>query len=113
MDPHLRAGDADRERVVERLRRHVGEGRLTLDEFSDRAAAAYRARTLGELSALTGDLPGSTSTPVVTASHGFPVVPAIVTAALLVLLLTAALIALVGLRDAGPMNHMMDHMMNQ
>lgn len=40
------------------LQRHVGAGRLTLDEFSERADAAYRAGTLGELDALLEDLPG-------------------------------------------------------
>ena len=40
------------------LQRHVGAGRLTLDEFSERADAAYRAGTLGDLDALVEDLPG-------------------------------------------------------
>ena len=40
------------------LQRHVGAGRLTLDEFSERADAAYRAGTLGDLDALLEDLPG-------------------------------------------------------
>ena len=39
------------------LQRHVGAGRLTLDEFSERAEAAYRARTLGDLDTLLEDLP--------------------------------------------------------
>ncbi|RBM17435.1 DUF1707 domain-containing protein [Prauserella sp. PE36] len=53
----MRASDADRDRVVTTLRRHVGDGRLTLDEFSDRAASVYRARTLGEVEELLRDLP--------------------------------------------------------
>lgn len=53
----IRASDANREFTATQLQRHVGEGRLTLDEFSDRAAAAYRSRTLGELGELLGDLP--------------------------------------------------------
>lgn len=53
----LRASDADRERAVAVLRREVGTGRLTLDEFSERAAAAYAARTVGGLADLTRDLP--------------------------------------------------------
>jgi hypothetical protein len=57
MNATLRASDTDRERVVSHLRQQVGAGRLTLDEFSDRAAAAYRTRTLGELAELTRDLP--------------------------------------------------------
>jgi hypothetical protein len=52
----LRAADTDRERVVTVLREAAADGRLTLDELEERTAAAYRARTLGELVALTADL---------------------------------------------------------
>jgi hypothetical protein len=55
--PDLRASDSDRERIVERLREHAVEGRLTLEEFTERMAATYRARTSGELEELTRDLP--------------------------------------------------------
>ncbi|MFC4949272.1 DUF1707 SHOCT-like domain-containing protein [Pseudonocardia sp. GCM10023141] len=57
MDPTMRASDADREQMVRRLQRHVAAGRLSLTEFSERAAAAYRAPTIGELAALHRDLP--------------------------------------------------------
>jgi hypothetical protein len=60
----LRVGDADRERVVERLQRAVGEGMITLDEFSDRMDAALAARTRGELSAVVADLPHTHVVPV-------------------------------------------------
>jgi Domain of unknown function (DUF1707) len=53
----VRAADADRERVLTGLQRHTSAGRLSMDEFSDRAAAVYRSRTMGELAALTADLP--------------------------------------------------------
>lgn len=53
----LRAGDADRDRVAERLREALAEGRLDAAEFQDRLDACYHARTLGELVPLTGDLP--------------------------------------------------------
>jgi Domain of unknown function (DUF1707) len=56
-DSHLRAGDADRERVAEELTRHCADGRLSPDELSDRVEAAYGSRTLGELATLTRDLP--------------------------------------------------------
>jgi hypothetical protein len=56
-DPDLRAGDADRERLVEQLREHHAAGRLTLDEFDERMAKAYEAKTYGELRVLTRDLP--------------------------------------------------------
>lgn len=57
MDPRLRASDADRERTVAALRAHVADGRITLDEFSERCATAYAARTLGDLAAIAADLP--------------------------------------------------------
>ncbi|MBV6761434.1 DUF1707 SHOCT-like domain-containing protein [Rhodococcus opacus] len=60
-EPWLRASDTDRSRVVLALEREVGTGRLTLDEYSDRVAAAYGARTLGELAAVTRDLPAPTA----------------------------------------------------
>ncbi|NJP72707.1 DUF1707 domain-containing protein [Streptomyces sp. C1-2] len=55
--PELRASDADREQVAERLRDAVAEGRLDMAEFEERLDAAYRARTYGELTPLTVDLP--------------------------------------------------------
>jgi Domain of unknown function (DUF1707) len=55
--PELRAGDSDRQRVAERLRRAHDEGRLDLDEFDERVTAAWAARTYGDLDALTTDLP--------------------------------------------------------
>ncbi|MFJ8018324.1 DUF1707 domain-containing protein [Streptomyces sp. NPDC096339] len=62
--PELRASDADRERVVERLRDGLAEGRLDMEEFEERLEAAYKSRTYAELEPLTRDLPavaGSTS----------------------------------------------------
>jgi hypothetical protein len=53
----LRAGDEDRERVAEALRRAVDAGRLTVDEGHERVERAYAAKTLEELAALTTDLP--------------------------------------------------------
>jgi hypothetical protein len=55
--PALRASDADRERTVVLLREHAAEGRLTLEEFTDRMSAAYLARTTDELEELARDLP--------------------------------------------------------
>lgn len=55
--PALRASDADRERVVERLRDAVAEGRLDMEEFQERLEAAYASRTYAELEPLTRDLP--------------------------------------------------------
>lgn len=53
----MRAGDTDREQVVQALQRHAADGRLTLDEFAVRAGAAHRAVTYADLAVLTADLP--------------------------------------------------------
>jgi hypothetical protein len=57
IDPSMRAASADRERAVDVLKAGFAEGRLTQDEYNDRMARAYAARTYGELAALTADLP--------------------------------------------------------
>ncbi|NKY44603.1 DUF1707 domain-containing protein [Nocardia cerradoensis] len=54
---HVRASDADRETIVERLRSAMNEGRLNLAEFDDRVQQVYAARTYGELSPILSDLP--------------------------------------------------------
>jgi hypothetical protein len=56
-DPNLRAADADRERVAERLRKSHAEGRLDLTEFQERLERCYAARTYGDLDQLVRDLP--------------------------------------------------------
>jgi hypothetical protein len=53
----LRASDADREAVAERLRHATVEGRLQPDELEERLHAALRARTYGDLGRLLTDLP--------------------------------------------------------
>ena len=60
--PHpgsLRASDADRDLVAERLRQATMEGRLRPDELDDRLGAALSARTYGELDVLVADLPAA------------------------------------------------------
>lgn len=64
-DRSIRASDGDRERVVEILREHTAQGRLTLDEFEERMTAAYAAKTWDDLRPLTRDLPAE-----VTFAHG-------------------------------------------
>jgi hypothetical protein len=53
----LRAGDSDRAAVVELLRAHHLEGRLSVEEFEERVGQAQRAVTLIELGDLHSDLP--------------------------------------------------------
>jgi len=61
--PELRASDADRERAVVALREHTVAGRLTLEEFAERMARAYEAKTVAELDELGRDLPAHTAHP--------------------------------------------------
>jgi signal transduction histidine kinase len=52
----MRAGDRDRDRALEILGEALAEGRLCLDEFSDRVEVLAQAKTLPELAALTQDV---------------------------------------------------------
>ena len=61
IEPWLRASDADREQVSERLRHATAEGRLGGDELEERLEALYAARTYGDLDALVVDIPASRS----------------------------------------------------
>jgi hypothetical protein len=56
-DQPLLASDAERDHGVELLRAAVVDGRLTLEEFTDRVELAQAARTDLELAALLRDLP--------------------------------------------------------
>jgi hypothetical protein len=56
-DESMRASHEDRDRVVDVLRVAAGDGRLTADELDERIEGALAARTYGELTALTADLP--------------------------------------------------------
>ncbi|TDC34799.1 DUF1707 domain-containing protein [Micromonospora sp. 15K316] len=53
----MRAADADRQAVADRLRLALDEGRLDLHEYDERLQRAYGARTYGELDGLLTDLP--------------------------------------------------------
>ena len=55
----VRASDAERDLLVSQLRQDMVEGRLTVDEFTDRIEAAYGSQTRGELEALRRDLPAA------------------------------------------------------
>jgi hypothetical protein len=55
----VRASDADRDRAVEALAAASAEGRLSLEEYSERSEAALIASTLGDLASLTADLPAA------------------------------------------------------
>jgi class 3 adenylate cyclase len=55
--PEVLVSDAERQQLIDTLRLHTAEGRLTLDEFSERVGYALAARTTGDLVPLTADLP--------------------------------------------------------
>ena len=70
----MRASDAERDAVVGSLNQAVGEGRLTMDEFSGRLELAYAARTRGDLDPLLRDLPAGSGAAVAAATSGTAVV---------------------------------------
>jgi hypothetical protein len=55
----VRVSDAERERTVAALREHLVQGRLSLEEFTNRMTSAYGATTSADLAALESDLPTS------------------------------------------------------
>jgi hypothetical protein len=57
MDEHIRASDADRDRVTARLQEHFAAGRLTREELDERITAVLHAKTFGELRPPLADLP--------------------------------------------------------
>jgi hypothetical protein len=54
---YLRASHADREHAIDVLKNGFAEGRLTKEEYDVRAGRAFAARTVGDLTAITADLP--------------------------------------------------------
>ena len=55
--PESRVSDAERDHEIARLRQGTADGRLTLDEFTDRVGEVYAATTRTELDRVTADLP--------------------------------------------------------
>jgi hypothetical protein len=53
----MRASDADRNAVAQRLQGAVDEGRLGLADYDERLQQAYAAKTYAELDRVTADLP--------------------------------------------------------
>jgi hypothetical protein len=61
--PGQRVGDAERERTIDELRGHMLAGRLSSEEFEHRVGAVQKARTHGEILAVSDDLPTITAEP--------------------------------------------------
>ena len=55
----MRASDADRDQVAERLREALAEGRITPEEHAERIDAVYSAKTYAELEPVLSDLPSA------------------------------------------------------
>ena len=96
----LRASDADRELVAERLRQATAEGRLRPDELEHRLGAALSANTYGELDTLVADLPAPASarrrrSPMLSALP--PVVVLAIATPVALLVLAAVVFVLTGL----------------
>lgn len=66
-----RASDAERDRIVRELSRHLGDGRLDLAEYDQRVAQVYRTTTREELKEVLADLP--TAAPARPPRSRFPI----------------------------------------
>ena len=71
----MRAADADRDGVVERLNMAYSEGRLSKDEYDGRLDDALSARTYADLDQLVTDLPAGLATAVTPVMPVTPVTP--------------------------------------
>ena len=100
----MRAADADRERVADRLRNASAEGRLLTEELEERLEAVFAARTYGDLEAVTKDLPREPSQqrrrpplqiPWPVAALGFMILmPVVVAVAVAAVVLVASMVVL-------------------
>ena len=70
MTDEVLASDRDREQVAAALRDATAEGRLSVDELSERLDQAYGARTRAELDRAVVGLPAR---PLPTGDEGYPV----------------------------------------
>jgi uncharacterized protein DUF1707 len=94
LQPRMRAGDKDRQRVVEQLGKHFAEGRLTVAEFDERVVRAHGSVYLDELPGLTIDLP-SEATPRRSAPRRSAAAPSVFVVLLAMLLGWSLLVAVV------------------
>lgn len=59
----MRAGDADREQLIDILKAAFAQGRLPKDEFDARVGRAFAARTYGDLGAILDGIPAAPAQP--------------------------------------------------
>jgi Flp pilus assembly protein TadB len=81
-DAHLRASDAERNEVADKLSRHFAEGRLDQAEFKVRLDKAMGATTRGDLDGLFDDLPRLATEPPPPAPRHRRLVPFVIIVAL-------------------------------
>jgi Flp pilus assembly protein TadB len=86
-DADLRASDAERNEVADKLSRHYADGRLDQTEFKARLDRAMGATTRGDLDGLFDDLPRLVTEPPSPPRHRRRMVPFII---ILVLIAVAA-----------------------
>jgi hypothetical protein len=78
---HIRASDAERNKVAEELRIHCQDGRITVEELEERIGQAMAARTIHQLAEVVADLPplaspgASAPAPVAATARGLGVRP--------------------------------------
>jgi hypothetical protein len=97
---HLRASDADRDQVADRLRNAAAEGRIGFDELEERLSATLASRTYGELDTVVADLPGAQPARRRTALPASPVARILIALAILVPVIAAAVVAVTALLSA-------------
>jgi Domain of unknown function (DUF1707)/Cell wall-active antibiotics response 4TMS YvqF len=68
----IRVSDAERDAVIGRLSAAAGDGRLTLEEFSQRMELATAAGTRADLDSVTADLPADAAPAVTSGASGSP-----------------------------------------
>ncbi|MGW6336140.1 DUF1707 SHOCT-like domain-containing protein [Nocardia rhamnosiphila] len=68
-----RASDAERDRIVRELSRHLGDGRIDLAEYDQRVAQVYRTATREELTGVLADLPTLAPARPATPRSRFPI----------------------------------------
>ncbi|MGW1740851.1 DUF1707 SHOCT-like domain-containing protein [Nocardia sp. NPDC001965] len=96
-----RASDAERDRIVHDLSRHLGDGRIDLTEYDQRVAQVYRTTTREELSDVLADLPAPATARSAQPRSRFPIwqrieASAWLTVSVLVLVIWAAISLSVG-----------------
>ncbi|MGH3471331.1 MAG: DUF1707 SHOCT-like domain-containing protein [Nocardioidaceae bacterium] len=122
-NPEIRIGDAERDAAVSSLGEHFAAGRLTHEEYDERANVAFKARTQSDLRPLFADLPtpepeaswwrgpqvaGRLPSDWRRAARGVPLLPAVLAILALTILLDLPLLPLMliaWLCLCGPLRH--------